>query len=76
MKANEVFRKFFSLSTWKNITLYLLLFSLGTASILALAFYEPWRYLNIAHPSDLILPKDPLSYPRLIVAYTKKGNTL
>lgn len=67
MKANEAFKKFFSLHTWKNITLYLLLFFLGTSTILALAFYEPWRYLAIARPSDLILPKDPLSYPRLMV---------
>jgi hypothetical protein len=67
MKANEAFRKFFSLNTWRNITLYLLLFCLGTASILALAFYEPWRYLTFARSSDLILPKDPLSYPRLMI---------
>jgi hypothetical protein len=63
MKANEAFKRFFSLPTWKNITLYLLLLSLGTASILALAFYEPWRYLAIARSSDLILPKDPLNIP-------------
>jgi|GEM_PF-831564 len=67
MKVNEAFKRFFSLSTWKNITLYLLLFFLGTASILALAFYEPWRYLTIARSSDLILPKDPLSYPSLMI---------
>ena len=67
MKVNEAFRRFFSLPTWKNITLYLLLFSLGTASILALAFYEPWRYLTIARSSDLILPKDPLNYPSLMI---------
>jgi hypothetical protein len=67
MKANEAFRKFFSLSTWRNITLYLLLFCLGTASILALAFYEPWRYLTFARSSDLILPKDPSNFPRLMI---------
>jgi hypothetical protein len=67
MKANEAFRKFFSLNTWRNITLYLLLFCLGTASILALAFYEPWRYLSIARSSDLILPKDPSNFPRLMI---------
>jgi len=67
MKANKAFKRFFSLHTWKNITLYLLLFSLGTASILALAFYEPWRYLTIARSSDLILPKDPLNYPSLMI---------
>jgi len=67
MKANEAFKKFFSLSTWKNITLYLLLFSLGTASILTIISYEPWRYLTITRSSDLILPKDPSDFPRLMI---------
>jgi hypothetical protein len=75
MKANKAFRKFFSLSTWRKITLYLLLFCLGTASILTLAFYEPWRYLTFARSSDLILPKDPHSYPRLMIIESPQIDT-
>jgi hypothetical protein len=67
MANKDTLKKFFSLNTWRNITLYLLLFCLGTASILALAFYEPWRYLTITRSSDLILPKDPSNFPSLMI---------
>jgi hypothetical protein len=72
MKANEAFKKFFSLGALKRATIYLFTLMILSVLLLPLALFQPWRYLNIAHPSDLILPKDPMKTPKLIIIEAPK----
>ncbi len=67
MKANEAFRKFFTLERFRKITVFLLIFLVCFASYLALAYHEPWRFITTNHPNDLILPKEPQDFPRHLI---------
>jgi hypothetical protein len=74
MTLKKTLKIIFSLPTLKKITLYLLLFSVGSVSIIFLTLHQPWRYLKIAHPSDIILPKNPSKSPWIFVIEAPKLN--
>lgn len=74
MTLKKTLKKVFSLPTLKNITLYFLLFSVCSVSIIFLTLHQPWRYLKIPHPSDIILPKNPSKSPWIFVIEAPKLN--
>jgi hypothetical protein len=40
--------------------------------LLPLAMFQPWRYLKIPHPTDLVLKKDPFKAPKLFIIEAPK----
>lgn len=74
MTLKKTLKKLFSLPTLKKITLYFLLFSIGSVSIIFLTLHQPWRYLKIADPNDIILPKNPSKSPWIFIIEAPKLN--
>jgi hypothetical protein len=56
-----------SFSVFVKFTLFLLLLSIISVSILALSIHQPWRFLKILKRDELLLPKDPFSMPDLYI---------
>jgi hypothetical protein len=67
LNLNKSLKKISSFSVFVKFTLFLLLLSIASTSILALSIHQPWRFLKILKRDELLLPKDPFSMPDLYI---------